>query len=189
MSSLNVVLPSWVEPLPKVYWSLASFSFIKLNFIKLSNIFICFPFSLSLLEKTLSRTLYRANFTITVLDFFFWGSYFPILWDLSILSTVIILSFMFSQIVLTATSSVSSHLHSGIPWRSMQLRLEYCSCLPIYFSKIAILSCIFKLLSSNSLNLAQIKSTDSCNLFIRISPLNWLSFVVLTIAAILFIFC
>ena len=101
-------------------------------------------------RKTLSPTLYGANFTITVLGFFLWGLYFPILWDLLISSTVIAitLSFMFSQIVLTATSSVTSPVHSGIPCKSIQLHLEYCSCLSICFSKIAKLSFSFKLLSS-----------------------------------------
>ena len=101
---------------------------------------------------------------------------------------------MFSQVVLTAASSVTSSLLSGIPYRS----IDYCSCLSICVSKIAILSCIFKALSSKmfvfssfyflcfsySSNLALIKSTDSCNLFMRILPLNWLSCVVLTIAVI-----
>ena len=144
--------------------------------------------------RTLSLTLYRATFLIIGLGFFFRGPYFPILWDLSISSTVIISSFMFSQVVLTAASSVTSSLLSGIPYRS----IDYCSCLSICVSKIAILSCIFKALSSKmfvfssfyflsfsySSNLALIKSTDSCNLFMRILPLNWLSCVVLTIAVI-----
>ena len=71
-------------------------------------------------RKTPSRTSHRANVTIAGLGFFLWGSYFPVLWDLSISSTVIILSFMFSQIVLMATSSVTSPLHYGVAYRSMQ---------------------------------------------------------------------
>ena len=78
----------------------------------------------------------------------------------------------------------TSPLLFGLTCRRMQLRLEYCCCLWICFSKIAILLCIFKLLSSKIFlftffcflsfsysysNLALIKSTDSCNLFMC----NW----------------
>ena len=88
------------------------------------------------------------------------------------------------QIVLTAISSVTSPLLFGLTYRRMQLRLEYYCCLWICFSKIAILLRIFKLLSSKIFlfsffcflsfsysysNLALIKSTDSCNLFMC----NW----------------
>ena len=116
MSSLNIILLSWVQTLAKVYRSLASFNFIEHNFVRLSDILICFRFNVCLLEKDLSQTLYRANFTITDFRFFFWGWYFSILWDL-LTSTVIIVSFMFFQIVLATTSWVTPPLHSGIPCR------------------------------------------------------------------------
>ena len=51
LSSLNIILPSWVQTLAKVYWSLISFNFIKHNFVKLPDIIIGFPFNLHLLEK------------------------------------------------------------------------------------------------------------------------------------------
>ena len=69
--SLNIVLPSLPQTLTRMYWSPASFNFIKRNFVKLSDILNCFPCNLHLLEKTLSRTFYPANFTIRGLGFFF----------------------------------------------------------------------------------------------------------------------
>ena len=110
---------------------------------------------------------------------------------------------MFSQIVLTATSLATSPLQFGMPCKRMQVRLAYCSFQSLCLSKIPILLFIFKLLSSKtfifssfcfqsfsySSNLAVIKSTASCNLFMCNSPLNWFSCFVLTIAIISSIFC
>ena len=155
------------------------------------------------MKKKLSRTLYRASFRITGLGFCFcWGSYFPILWDLSISSTVI-LSFMFLQIVLAAIYVIWQVLFC-ISCRKIQVYLEYGSCLSICFSKIAIMSCSFKLLSSRIFYfffvllfvfLVFIKlNANKFHWFLQLvhvwnSLLIWFSCVVLTSSIISFIFC
>ena len=114
----------------------ASFKFIKYNFAKLLDILFCLPFNLHLCEKeAVSQVLCRTNFTITSLRFCFWELYFSILWDLWISSTVTILYFMFSQIILMAISSITSNTRNGISCRKIQVYIEYRSCLLIFFSK------------------------------------------------------
>ena len=99
---------------------------------------ISFSFNFRLLANALWRGLLQTNFTKTGLGFVLTESNFLTLWVLSIFYSKISI-IRCSDIVQITTSSVFSVLFSGKPYTNTQVRLEYCSCLSVFCSRLTIL--------------------------------------------------